>query len=330
MTNMCVIGSGRMGSLYGALLAKSGVKVTLYDTWRGHIEAIRHNGLRLDGISGDLTIKIPATTEIDEIAACDIALVFSDTNGTAHAADVARQVLTPSGYALTLQNGIGNVEILSSAIGANRVLAGLSYHSAALAGPGHITHTHAGPTYLGEITGDLSKRLSDLAGIFENANFKSISVDNITAHIWEKWVHNCAINAISAISGLRVGEISSTPAADELQSHVIAEALAVVKAQGITLPETTPTAAIKAFCKVKFNKPSMLQHMEEGRPTEIDALNGALVRAGQQLGLVTPYNEAVTLMVKAREEYMRNASKNTPKDYEALELQAKKKTQQGI
>jgi len=318
-----------MGSLYGALLSKSGVKVTLYDSWREHIDAIRHSGLRVDGISGDLTLRIPATSEIDEIAPCDIAIIFSDTNGTAHAAEVARRVLVPSGFALTLQNGIGNVEILSNAIGANRVLAGLSYHSAVLLGPGRIMHTHAGPTYFGEITGDRTRRLSDLARIFENANFKSISVDNITAHIWEKWVHNCAINAISAISGLRVGEISSTHAADELQSHVIAEALAVVKAQGIVLPEEDPTAAIKAFCKVKFNKPSMLQHMEEARQTEVDALNGAVVRVGQQLGIDTPYSRATMLMVKAREEYMRIASRNPPIDYEALELQAKEKAQQG-
>ncbi|TMJ40507.1 MAG: hypothetical protein E6G89_08230 [Alphaproteobacteria bacterium] len=146
MSNMCVIGAGRMGSLYGALLAKNGLQVTLYDRWRQHIDAIRQNGLRIDGISGDLTIRIPATAEIEEIAPCEIALVLSDTNGTAHAAEVARRVLTPSGFALTLQNGIGNVEILSNTIGANRVLAGLSYHSAALAGPGHVTHTHAGPT----------------------------------------------------------------------------------------------------------------------------------------------------------------------------------------
>ena len=324
MSNMCIIGAGRMGSLYGALLAKSGLQVTLYDPWRQHIDIIRHNGLRIDGISGDLTIRIPATDEVEEIAPCDIALVLSDTNGTAHAAEVARRVLIPSGFALTLQNGIGNVEILSNAIGADRVLAGLSYHSAALVGPGHIRHTHSGPTYLGEITGESTERLSNLVRVFKDSNFNSIPVDNITAHIWEKWVHNCAINAISAISGLRVGEISSTPDADELQSHVIAEALAVVKANGISLPEKNLAAAIKAFCKVKFNKPSMLQHMEEGRATEVDALNGAVVRAGEKLGINAPYNHAITLMIKAREQYMRNASRKNPIDYDALELQAKK------
>jgi 2-dehydropantoate 2-reductase len=324
MSNMCVIGAGRMGSLYGALLAKNGLQVTLYDPWRQHIDIIRQNGLRIDGISGDLTIRIPATDEVEEIAPCDIALVLSDTNGTAHAAEVARRVLIPSGFALTLQNGIGNVEILSNAIGADRVLAGLSYHSAALVGPGHIRHTHSGPTYLGEITGESTERLSNLVRVFKDSNFKSIPVDNITAHIWEKWVHNCAINAISAISGLRVGEISSTPDADELQSHVITEALAVVKANGISLPEKNPAEAIKAFCKVKFNKPSMLQHMEEGRPTEVDALNGAVVRAGEKLGINAPYNHAITLMIKAREQYMRNASRKNPIDYDALELQAKK------
>ena len=95
MSNMCVIGAGRMGSLYGALLAKNGLQVTLYDPWRQHIDTIRQNGLRIDGISGDLTIRIPATAEIEEIAPCEIALVLSDTNGTAHAAEVARRVRLP-------------------------------------------------------------------------------------------------------------------------------------------------------------------------------------------------------------------------------------------
>jgi 2-dehydropantoate 2-reductase len=313
-----------MGSLYGGLLARHGANVALYDPWFRHIEVIRRDGLHLDGITGDSKIKIPATADISELNPCDVAIILVDANGTRHAAAVAGRILSDSGYALTLQNGIGNVETLSAALGAERVLAGLSYHSAALSAPGHVTHTHAGPTYLGEVDGRRTERLFDLVKVFEKAGLNPVAVDNITAHIWEKWVHNCAINAISAVSGLRVGEISRTPAADELQSRVIAEAIAIVDAKGISLPESDPFGAIKAFCRIKFNKPSMLQHMEEGRQTEIDALNGAAVGLGRTLGVDTPYNDAITLMVKAREAYMRIASSDPPIDYEALERSAKK------
>ena len=147
-------------------------------------------------------------------------------------------------------------------------------------------------------------------------------------YIWNKFVHNCAINAVAAITGLRVGEIASTPAADELQTHVIEEALALVKAKGIRLPEPDPMAAIKAFCRLKYNKPSMLQHLERGRPTEIDALNGALVRESRAIGLEAPYNEAITLMIRARERYMEITSQPPP-DYDRLEAEAKAKANAG-
>jgi 2-dehydropantoate 2-reductase len=313
-----------MGSLYGGLLAWHGFRVMLYDSWRQHVDAIRHDGLHLDGITGDLKIEVAATADVDGMDRFDIAVILVDANGTADAANVASRVLAPSGYALTLQNGIGNVETLSAALGSNRVMAGLSYHSAALVGPGHVTHTHAGPTYLGEIDGKNTQRLRDLVKVLQDSGFKPLVVENVVSHIWDKWVHNCAINAISAVSGLRVGEIARTPAADEMQKHIIDEALAIVKAKGISLPELDPAKAIKDFCRIKYNKPSMLQHMEEGRRTEIDALNGAVVTAGRKLGVATPYNDAITLMVKAREAYMHLLSSGSPIDYDALERNAKK------
>jgi 2-dehydropantoate 2-reductase len=303
--------------------------VTLYDSWREHVDAIRRNGLHLDGITGDFRIEIPATNKVEEIDPCEIAIVLVDANATREAGEVAGKILSPSGYALTLQNGIGNVEALAASLGAERVLAGLSFHSGALAGPGHITHTHAGPTYLGEIGGSRSGRLANLVTLFEGAGFKPVPVGNIIAHIWEKWIHNCAINAISAVSGLRVGEIARSLAADEFQSRVIEEALAIVGAKGINLPEPDPAGAIKAFCRIKFNKPSMLQHMEEGRQTEIDALNGALVRIGRELGIATPYNDALTLIVKAKEAFNNIHASQSPIDYDAVERQAKEEFVQG-
>jgi 2-dehydropantoate 2-reductase len=322
MLKVCVVGSGRMGSIYGGLLAKSGLDVVLYDTWDAHIRAIQGNGLKLSGLS-QLEMQIDATSDPETISPRDLAIVLTDANNTPHAADVANRVLKQEGFALTLQNGIGNVEILSGVLGAKRVLAGLSYHSGAMSSPGHVIHTHRGPTFIGELDGKRSGRLGELTDALQAANLEPVVMDDISGQIWEKWIHNCAINPISAASGLRVGEISRVEAADELQSHVIREALAIVAAKGVKLPEADPFGAIKKFCRIKFNKPSMLQHMEEGRRTEIDALNGAAARLGQELGIPTPYNDALTLVIKSREAYMQMSSSPAPIDYEAMEKRAK-------
>ena len=275
----CVIGAGSMGSLYGGLLARAGFDVTLLDVWAEHIEAIRRDGLRLDGITGDVVSgsaqRLAPTRLRPPTSPCPHGRQ-RDPRGRRRRPDDS----STGGFALTLQNGIGNVEALAEALGRARVAAGLSYHSAAVRGPGEVSHTHAGPTWLGELDGARTPRLERLATALRAAGFASTIVQDIQGLIWAKFVHNSAINAICAVTGLRVGEISSHPGADELQTRIIEEALAVVRAHGIVLPDPDPMRSIKDFCRVKFNKPSMLQHVEQGKRTEIDALNGAIVRPG--------------------------------------------------
>lgn len=323
----CVIGAGSMGSLYGGLLARAGFDVTLLDVWAEHVDAIRREGLRLDGITGDVVVRIRATVRAAEVPPADVALVLTDANATVEAAAAARALLRPKGFAVTLQNGIGNVEALAEALGRARVAGGLSYHSAAVRGPGQVSHTHAGPTWLGELDGAQTLRLERLATALRTAGFVPTIVEDIQGLIWAKFVHNCAINAICAVTGLRVGEISSHPGADELQTRIIEEALAVVRAQGVVLPEPDPMRSIKDFCRAKFNKPSMLQHVEQGKRTEIDALNGAIVRAGRQLGVPTPYNEALVWLTRAVEQRMRRLVHEGSPDYARLEAEAKTKTE---
>lgn len=318
-----VIGAGAMGSLYGGLLAKAGQEVVLYDRWAAHIGAIRERGLELGGIGGELRIRpARATTDWAELGKLDLALVLVDANATAEAAGLIGPCLKPAGFALTLQNGVDNVEALVEALGRERVLGGLSYHSAAVERPGRVIHTHAGTTWLGELDGVRSDRLAKLSAGFEAAGLLPQAVDDILGFIWTKFVHNSAINALSAVAGLRVGEIGADAHADEFQTHVIEEALAVLRAKGVKLVEPDPMRAIKAFCKVKFNKASMLQHVEAGKRTEIDALNGAIVREGRRLGVPTPFNEALTLLVKALEQSRRRALHEPPVDWAAREREA--------
>ena len=205
------------------------------------------------------------------------------------------------GFALTLQNGIGNLEVLAAGLGSKRVLAGSTYNSGANLGPGQAHHTDLGPTVIGEIDGSRSDRAHNIARLMEAAGLPVEVSDNVQGHIWSKFVHNCAINPVSAVTGLKPFEIASTAAASALLNRLLDEILAVVAAAGIRLPEDDPRALIHAHCRERSNRPSMLQHLESGRRTEIDALNAALVERGQALGIATPLNEAIVLIVKAME-----------------------------
>jgi 2-dehydropantoate 2-reductase len=317
-----VIGAGAMGSTYGGLLRRAGYDVTLVDVWPEHLAAINRDGLHLSGISGDQRIAIPAVRE-PEAGSADVAFVQVNTYDTEAAAQTAARALTPDGYAITFQNGVGNIETLVRVLGPERVLGGLSYHSAAMAGPGHAMHTHRGPTWIGELDGSSTPRLRALSQALQAAGLQPTIVDDILSYIYTKLVLNSAINPICAAMGMRVGEIPRTPGADELQTRVIEEALAVLKAKGIKLADPDVMGSIKAHCQAKFNKPSMLQHMEQGKRTEVDSLNGAIARMGRELKVPAPYNEALAWMVQGINAQRRRAMHEPPPDYEALEKSAK-------
>lgn len=316
---ICMIGAGSMGSLYGALLARSGNEIAFIDRWQSHVDAIRRHGLRLDGLSGDVRIEAPAQTDGAGLGLFDLAIILVDANATCEAARTAKSLLKPDGYALTLQNGIGNVEALVDELGASRVMGGLSYHSAAVVGPGHVTHTHRGPTWIGEIDKARTSRLQTLNHELDKAGLNPVLVDDIIQHIWNKFVLNSSVNAIAAITGLRLGEVARNPAVDQFQTKIIDEIIAVMRAKGIELLDADPKKVVKDHCWHKYNKPSMLQHIEAGKRTEIDALNGAVVREAKAFGIPVPYNESLTLLIKGLEQHRRQILHEPPIDYEALE-----------
>jgi len=296
-----VIGAGNMGCVYGGNLARIGEQVTMIDTWVEHIEAIQANGLEMDGLNGNFTVSVGATTDPAEAPRADVALICVNAYATREAAETAKAVLRNSGYALTLQNGMGNVETLTAVLGEGRVMGGLSFHSGDLKAPGKVTHTNNGPTYLGELDRSRSPRLMALNDLMDRAALNPVLEPDIMATVWGKFVHNCGINAICAITHLRPGQIQEVPALDEFQTHIITEVLALVEAKGITLPEKNPLKTIKTYCSGKFHRVSMAQHLVREKMTEIDALNGYVAQESQKLGLNAPYNDALTKLVKGRQ-----------------------------
>ena len=298
---IAVLGSGAMGAIFGSAFARAGADVIFFDKRQDVVAAISERGLNVDGVSGKINACFPATNIATEIGAVDVAVVLVDSNATAEIGGVAAQCLGQDGFVLTLQNGIGNWEALASRLGPQRVLAGSTYNSGANLGPGQVRHTDLGPTVIGEIDGQRSDRVGHIARLLEAAGLPVEVSDNVQGHIWSKFVHNCAINPVSAVTGLRPFEIAGTAAASTLLDRLLDEILAVVAGAGIQLPEDNPRALIHTHCRERSNRPSMLQHLESGRPTEIDALNGALVERGRTLGIATPFNEAIVLTVKAIE-----------------------------
>jgi 2-dehydropantoate 2-reductase len=299
-----VIGAGNIGCIYGANLARIGQPVVMLDVWQEHVDAMRSHGLRMDGLHGEFSAPVTATSVPAEAPKADVALICVNSYSTAAAAQSAKELLKPSGVAVTLQNGLGNLEILAEALGNQRVMAGLTFHSADLHAPGRVTHNLEGPTYLGEIGGTRSARLEALCTLLEQAGLHPIFTPDVLAMMWQKFVYNCAINALCALTRLRPGHIQEVPAVDEMQTHLIEEALALVRARGITLPDPDILASIKTYCKTKFHRVSMVQHLERGRPTEIDSLNGYVARESEKLGLRAPYNAAVTMLTKGLEHHV--------------------------
>ena len=310
--HIAVIGAGNMGSLYGANLARAGAQVTFVDPWREHVDAIRKYGLKMDGLHGEFVAKAHATTDAAEVKDVDMALVMVNNYTTSAAAQSARQILKEDGFVLTLQNGLGNIEVLQGVLGEERVMAGLSFHSADLKSPGHVSHTNESKTYLGELDKSESARLKTLTDWMRRAEMHPVVESDITATIWGKFVHNCGLNALCAITDLRPGHIGQIAELDQLQTHIIEEALALVAARGIKIPEENPLQAVKEYGRRKFHRVSMLQHLARGKETEIDALNGYIVRESRKLGLACPYNEALTALIKGRQYIPQEEGEHDP------------------
>lgn len=299
--DICVIGAGNMGCVYGGNLARIGQRVSFLDVWPEHVARIGEAGLRMEGLTGDFTVPAQAALRADALPKADIAMICVNSYSTSDAAQSARTVLKPDGFALTLQNGVGNVEILEEVLGPGRVLAGLSFQSGDLAGPGAMRHTNNGPTYVGELDRSRTARLAALADMFERSGLNPVLVDDIVATIWSKFVHNCGINAICAITGLRPGHIQEVPELDEFQRRIIEEAAALVRAKGVQLPDDDPVAVITEYCSHKFHRPSMMQHLDRGLRTEIDSLNGYVAAESARMGMAAPCNDALTRLIKGRQ-----------------------------
>ena len=277
---IAIIGSGAMGSLFGGRLSLAGYDVVLYDVYREHVDAVCSAGLSIeDAATGAVTIAKPRAS-IDPVAAssADALIIFVKSTTTAAAAAQFAGIASRDAIVLTLQNGLGNEEIIRAHFGAGRTAAGVTSQGATFLGPGRIRHAGRGPTHMSMSDGN-NERLAPLAEALAMAGFETHVEKDVAGLIWSKLVINVGINALTAITGQPNGRLLDLEETKALMADLVAEAVAVARGRGVTLTFEDPLATVMDVArKTGANRSSMLQDFDRKRPSEIDVMNGAIVR----------------------------------------------------
>ncbi|MBN1836847.1 MAG: 2-dehydropantoate 2-reductase [Spirochaetales bacterium] len=302
-----IVGAGAMGSLFGGRLAQAGVEVILFDINEAHVTAIQREGLRIEELAtGKTEVARPrATSEAEELRDADYLLVFVKSAATAVVAERFASLAGPQAVAVTVQNGLGNEGILKSHFRASRTAAGVTAQGATFVGPGHIRHAGRGPTHLC-MSDRHNERLDPLVDALNRAGLDTAIEDNIENLIWSKLIINVGINALTALVGVHNGKLLECDETLALMADLVEEAVAVARAKGITLTYEDPLGRVKEVAeKTGRNRSSMLQDFDNRRGTEIEFINGAVVREAEALGIPAPVNRSVTRLVKAVEARFR-------------------------
>ena len=297
-----VLGCGAVGSLFAASLAQlDDVEVWAYDLDADHVGAIREHGLRLSG-AGELVGRVSATTDAAELPPCELAIVATKSMHTGAAVAAAAHALA-EGAACSVQNGLGNEEAIAEHV--PRVIRGTTFPAGRIVQPGHVHWDVKGDTTIGPFEPSPASiaEVERLADACTRAGMPTVAVADARGPQWRKVVFNAATNPVGALTGLSHGRVCEDPALRRLVSGLVDEGKAVAAAQGIVL-DADPEELIDYAARPEVaydHKASMLQDVEARRQTEIDYLNGGIVRFGREHGVATPLNEAVTALIKGLE-----------------------------
>lgn len=289
-----------MGSLFASRLS-SVAEVWLIGHWQAHLEAIRRDGLQLVLSQAAETYHFAATSDPRDVVGADLALVLVKSFQTQSAAETARQVLSPTGLAITLQNGLGNLEKLIERVGVNRATLGVTSAGATVLGPGQVRVAGLGKTTLGTRP-EIATQVQAVADLLNAAGFETGLSENLDGLMWGKLVVNAGINALTALLRVPNGALLEIPAAAALMAEVARETAQVARARGIQLPYADPVAQVQDVARrTAINRSSMLQDVLRGSPTEVDAINGAVAREGERVGVPAPVNRLLAQLVSALE-----------------------------
>jgi 2-dehydropantoate 2-reductase len=297
-----IVGCGAIGSLFAANLAQlDDVEVHAYDLARDHVEAINANGLRLSG-AGEVVGRLHATTDASELPPCDFGIVATKALHTGSALAATAHAFA-GGSVCTVQNGVGNEEVIAEHV--ERVIRGTTFPAGRVVEPGHVAWDVKGPTTIGPFEPKPAPReaIERLADACTRAGMPTEALADARGAQWRKVIFNAATNPIGALTGLTHGRVCEDEALRALVTRLVDEGKAVAAAQGIEL-DADPEDLIDYAARKDVaydHKASMLQDVEARRPTEVDFLNGGIVRFGREHGVPIPQNEAIWALVRGLE-----------------------------
>ncbi len=328
---IAVLGAGAVGCYFGGMLARAGAPVTLIGRSQ-HVEAITRNGLVLDTMHFQQQIPVSASTEVSATRHADIVLLCVKTVATVEAAESLAPHLAPHAVVLSLQNGVDNVERIRAATQIDAIPT-VVYVAVEMTAPGCVKHTGRGDLIIGDLfgqaqddtrprqvesTGDENcrpegrryssddahqRQLESIAAVFARVGVPCRVSDNIEGELWTKMIINCTYNAISALTRAKYHELGRNSWTRQVMIKTIEESVAVARAGGVRLPDVDMVEAGLQIAETMANATSsMAQDLARGKPTEIDSLNGYLVRRGKELRVATPVNQTLHALVKLLEK----------------------------
>jgi 2-dehydropantoate 2-reductase len=301
---IAVMGAGAVGGYYGARLDAAGNEVW-YIARGGRLKAMRLAGLQVESIDGDFqVVPVRVTDDPSAVGPVDLVLFTVKSTDTAEAARAMGPMVRGHTSVLALQNGVDNEAIIAQAVGEDRVLPGVAVVGVSMPEPGRIRHTNNGSITFGEVSGDETRRVADVRQTLEDAGIQARVSSDIRSVKWRKLVWNASFNPLAALTGRRVLELIMDDDSRTLAEDAMREAIAVGQALGYTVDGTLIEKATRRDPNWAHSKTSMLQDMERGRPTEIEALTGAVVRYGEETGVPTPVTGSLYRLVRAKERAM--------------------------
>ncbi len=306
---IAILGAGSLGCAIGGVLAEAGNDVWLINRNAKLVDALNNTGLVLRDGGVDRVVQVKATTSAQAAGVVDLVVVLVKSFDTAAAITASMSLLGPKTHVLSLQNGVGHEEILAELVGRERVIGGKTYAGGSQLGVAHISiGTRGKETIIGELDGGVSERTTQIAALFTAAGMQTTVSSNIMQTIWEKLLVNVSTGALCAITGLPYGKLYAVPEVEATALAAVAEAMVVAKASGVQLITTDarqPWLKAAAGLPPEF-KTSMLQSLEKDSVTEIDFINGTVVRQGKKYGIPTPVNQVLVACIKGIEATLKD------------------------
>ncbi len=303
---IAIVGCGAMGSVYAALLADAGHEVWAIDSWKEHVDAMRSKGLRLEGASGDRTVRLNATTDPADAGPSDLVIVATKAMHVEQAATAAKALMGDNTMVLSIQNGLGGPDTTARVLGRDKVMVGVvGGFGASMRGPGHAHHNGWELVRLGEFSGPVTPRLEQVAEVWRSGGFRVKCFDDIDQLVWEKLICNVCFSGTCTLTGLTVGEVMNDADAWQVASGCAVEAYNVAKARKIRVDIDDPVDYVRNFgSKIPNARPSMLLDHIAKRMSEIEAINGAIPPAAEAVNVAAPFNTVISALVRNKERQM--------------------------